>query len=51
MYRNNNLRDITDDQRLAIHRQANMILRGSQKALPEKNDRETTISIAAVCFK
>lgn len=28
------------DQRLAIHRQANMILRGSQEALPEENDRE-----------
>jgi uncharacterized membrane protein len=28
------------DQRLAIHRQANMILRGSEKALPEENDRE-----------
>ncbi|MGB3210198.1 MAG: DUF2254 domain-containing protein [Desulforhopalus sp.] len=28
------------DQRLAIHRQANMILRGSNDSLPEKNDRE-----------
>jgi uncharacterized membrane protein len=28
------------DQRKAIHRQANMILRGSQDALPEENDRE-----------
>jgi uncharacterized membrane protein len=28
------------DQRKAIHRQANMILRGSEKALPEENDRE-----------
>ncbi len=28
------------EQRLAIHRQADMILRGSQGALPEKNDRE-----------
>jgi uncharacterized membrane protein len=30
------------DQRRAIHRQANMILRASQETLFERNDREDT---------
>ncbi len=31
------------DQRSAIHRQANMILRGSRAALPEQNDRDDVL--------